>query len=392
MTAMSAIKTDRNTTDSNLATRVGDTCRWESENIYSSGREYFEGLLIDIDNAVSSIELAVYIFSLGELGQQVAAALARAAERKVRVRLMVDGVGSAANAEIIAGQLSVVGAEVRIYHPLPWYWGNYRWSLRLGEGWKKFIYFIASMNRRDHRKFCVIDQAIVWCGSFNISQDHLKQDIPWRDYGVRLTGDVSTALVESFNGVWFDHKNRKIVYRVSNLFRSNASRRLRRLSNRLLVERIRNARHRVWICSAYFAPSGAVIRAIKAARARKLDVRIIVAGRSDVPLFPILSATYFTDLLKIGVVIYSYQLGMLHAKAMLVDEQCLIGSTNLNHRSFLHDLELDVVLSSADSVERLKLLLEQDMANSLILSLDNISKWRRYILFGWILRIMRYWM
>lgn len=368
-----------------------EACRWASENIYSSGEEYFEGLLIDIDNAVSSIELAVYIFSLGELGQRVADALARAAERKIRVRLMVDGIGSAADAEALASQLTTFGVEVRIYHPLPWYWGNYRWSLRLGAGFQKFVYFLASMNRRDHRKFCVIDKRIVWCGSFNISQDHLKQNTPWRDYGVRLTGEVSAALVESFNGVWFGHKDRK-TYRVTSLFRSNATRRLRHVSNRLLVERIRNARYRVWICSAYFAPSRAVIRAIKSARARELDVRIIVAGRSDVPLFPILSATYFADLLKIGAAIYSYQSGVLHAKAMLVDEQCLIGSTNFNHRSFLHDLELDVVLTSADSVERLKLLLEQDMAKSLILSLDNVSKWRRYILFGWILRLMRYWM
>jgi cardiolipin synthase len=389
---MSVVKSNQNTAISNQSASVNDGCRWESENIYSSGQEYFDGLLIDIDYATSSIELAVYIFSLGDLGQRVVSALERAAERNVRVRLMVDGVGSAVDAETIAEQLTIIGAEVRIYHPLPWYWGNYRWSLRLGDGLQKFVYFIASMNRRDHRKFCVIDQQTVWCGSFNISQDHLKQETPWRDYGVRLTGEVSIALVESFNSIWFSHKNRKTTYRVSNLFRSNVSRRLRRLSNRLLVERIRNARSRVWICSAYFAPSGAVIRAIKVARARELDVRIIVAGRSDVPLFPILSATYFTDLLKIGVEIYSYQSGVLHAKAMLVDEQCLIGSTNLNHRSFLHDLELDVLLSSADSVERLKLLLEQDMANSLILSLDNVSKWGRYVLFGWILRLMRYWM
>lgn len=385
-------KTNQKAEVSKASLPVTNGCSWESENIYSSGQEYFEGLLSDINIAETSIEFAVYIFSLDEIGQRMLVALLGAAQRKVKVRLMVDGFGSAVQAQTIAGQLTDVGAEVRIYHPLPWYWGNYRWSLSLGDGFQKFLYFIASMNRRDHRKFCVIDQQIAWCGSFNISQDHLKLEIPWRDYGVRVTGDVSAALVESFNSIWFHHKSRNPRYRVSSLFRSNASLRLRRLSNRLLVERIRNAGQRVWICSAYFAPSGAVIRAIKSARARELDVRIIVAGRSDVTLFPFLSATYFTDLLKIGVEIYSYHSGVLHAKAMLVDEECLIGSTNLNHRSFFHDLELDVVLSSQDSVERLKLLLQQDMGNSLRLSLDNGSKWGRYILFGWILRIMRYWM
>ena len=371
---------------------VGNDSSWESENIYSSARKYFEGLLNDIDNAVSSIEFAVYIFSLDELGQRVAAALARAAQRKVRVRLMIDGFGSAAHAETIAGDLTAVGAEVRIYHPLPWYWGNYRWSLRLGDRLDKFYHFIGSVNRRDHRKFCIIDAKTAWVGSFNISQAHLEQAPPWRDYGVRLTGNALFALIDSFDSIWSRRKNQKNSYRILNLFRSNASHRLRRLSNRLLVERIKNARQRVWICSAYFSPSGAVIRAIKSARASNLDVRIIVAGSSDVPLFPLLSATYFADLLKIGISIYSYQAGVLHAKAILVDQQCLIGSTNLNHRSFFHDLELDVVLSSQGSIERMQSLLEQDMENSLILSLDNVSKWGQFILFGWLLRIMRYWM
>jgi len=365
---------------------------WQSENIYSSAREYFEGLLNDIDHAVSSIEFVVYIFSLDEIGLRVADALKKAAQRNVRVRLIVDGFGSAAHAETIAGQLSAAGAEVRIYHPLPWYWSNYRWSRKSGDWFQKFYYFVGAMNRRDHRKFCVIDRETAWCGSFNISQDHLEIEIPWRDYGVRVTGNALSALTENFEGIWFRRKIKNPANQVLNLIRSNASRRLRRLSNQLLVERIRNARERVWICSAYFAPSGAVIRAIKLARAGNLDVRIIVAGRSDVSIFPLLSATYFTDLLKIGVVIYSYQVGVLHAKAMLVDQQALIGSSNLNHRSFHHDLELDVVLSSQDSIERISSLLEQDMEKSLVLSLNNVSKWGRFILFGWLLRILRYWM
>jgi cardiolipin synthase len=376
--------------NTNLAASNGFS--WRSENIYSSAHEYFEGLLNDIDHAVSSIEFAVYIFSLDEIGLRVADALTKAAQRNVRVRLIVDGFGSATHAEKIAAQLSAAGAEVRIYHPLPWYWSNYRWSRKSGDWFQKFYYFVGAMNRRDHRKFCVIDRETAWCGSFNISEDHLRADAAWRDYGVRLTGKALYSLTESFDSIWFRRKIQIPPYQLLNLFRSNASRRLRRLSNRLLVDRIRNARERVWICSAYFSPSGAIIRAIKTARASNLDVRIIVAGRSDVSLFPLLSSTYFADLLKIGVVIYSYQTGVLHAKAMLVDQQALIGSSNLNHRSFHHDLELDVVLSSQDSIERISSLLEQDMDKSLVLSLNNVSKWGRFILFGWLLRILRYWM
>ncbi len=97
-------------------------------------------------------------------------------------------------------------------------------------------------------------------------------------------------------------------------------------------------------------------------------------------------------LLKIGVLIYRYQAGILHAKAMLVDQQCLVGSTNLNHRSFHHDLELDVILSMQESIERIKSLLQQDMENSLKLSQANVMIWGRFMLFDWMLRIIRYWL
>ena len=365
---------------------------WDSEAIYSSAKLYFEGLLCDIDSAEISIDLVVYIFSLDEIGLRFADALSNASQRGVKIRLLVDGVGSAIDAESIARRLSGAGCEVRIYHPLPWYWGNYRWSLRPGSGIEKLYYFIAAMNRRDHRKFCVIDSSVAWCGSFNICQDHLNETIPWRDYGVRLTGDAVVSLIDTFDSVWFGRKNQNVSSRVLRFFRSNYSLRLRRLSNRLLVVKIRNAKQRVWICSAYFSPSGAVIRAIKAAKAKNVDVRLIVAGRSDILLFPVLSSTYYADLLKIGVSIYRYQAGILHAKAMFVDQLCLIGSTNLNHRSFHHDLELDVVLSMPDSIGRIKLLLEQDMQNSLQLSQENVMLWGRFMPFGWILRMLRYWL
>ena len=365
---------------------------WDSESIYSSAMLYFDSLVMDIEKAVSSIELAVYIFSLDKVGRRVAKALSDASQRGVEVRLLIDGVGSADDAEIIAGQLSGAGTVVRIYHPLPWYWGNYRWSLSPGSGIEKLYYFIASMNRRDHRKFCIIDQSIAWCGSFNICRDHLNGLPPWRDYGVRLTGEAVVSLVETFNNVWFGREKLRLSTRISRFSRSNYSLRLRRLSNQLLVAKIRNAKQRVWICSAYFSPSRAVVKAIKIAKSRNVDVRLIVAGRSDIQLFPVLSSTYYADLLKIGVSIYRYQAGILHAKAMLVDQQCLIGSTNLNHRSFHHDIELDVVLSMQDSIDRVKSLMQEDMENALQLSQANVTIWGRFMLFGWILRIVRYWL
>ena len=159
-----------------------------------------------------------------------------------------------------------------------------------------------------------------------------------------------------------------------------------------LVERIGNARQRLWICNAYFSPSGAVIRAIKKSRKRGVDVRLVVADRSDVMLFPMLSATYYADLLKAGISIFYYRAGMLHAKMMLIDQQCVVGSTNLNHRSFYHDLELDVVLSSPELIAKAQVLIEEDIRGSQISRLSDLSVISRGFGFGWLLRIIRYWL
>lgn len=366
-------------------------CGWNTEQLVSSASDYYEMLLQDIDRATQRVALAVYIFSLDDVGCRVVDGLVRAAERGVEVKVTVDGVGSADDAEFIAKKLFAVGAKLKIFHPLPWYWRSYRWSITPGPALKKFYYFIASLNRRDHRKFCVIDDSVAWCGSFNLCNDHLDQISPWRDYAARLTGPAVSSLGNNFEAVWCG-KLHTVEELSLHYFRTNISRRSRRFRNHLLAHRIRHARQRVWICNAYFSPSGAVIRAIKAARNRQVDVRLIVAGRSDVALFPFLSSTYYADLLKLGVKIYRYQTGILHAKLMLVDQQCVVGSTNLNHRSFYHDLELDVVLSAEASIEWATSSLQQDMRSSLRLSLTDMPDFSRSLFFGWLLRIIRYWL
>jgi len=369
---------------------AGHVDGWESECIYASAERYFDTLLSDIDGAMHSVAIAVYIFSLDGIGRRLIYALCCAARRGVSVRLVVDGVGSASSGHAIASELTAAGAQVRIFHPLPWYWDSYQWSIKSGSLLYKLTFFFAALNQRDHRKLCIIDNVAAWCGSFNISQLHLDKSAPWRDYGVRVSGKQLTNLTASFDSVWFQQQ-KKFLHSSLRYFIGNHSITLRRLHNRQLLHRIRSARQRLWICSAYFAPSGSVIRAIKRARNNGVEVRLIVAERSDVALFPMLSSTYYGDLLNMGVSIYCYRAGMLHAKSMLVDRQCVVGSSNLNHRSFYHDLELDLVLSSPRSVAQMRELMLQDMANSNELVRENLSVWRSSTIFGWLIRLVRYW-
>ncbi len=364
---------------------------WEREHVFDSGRAYFDAMLDGIDRARHTIDLAVYIFALDSVGEAFLARLQAAARRGVQVRVLVDGVGSAESAATLAEALCAAGAEFHVYHPLPWYWRSYRWSLRRGPWLQKCWYFINRLNRRDHRKFTVIDRHQAWCGNFNLCADHLGVNGPWRDYGVYVEGRAVRSLCDNFDQVWLGRKGRFGLGDYQCCL-SNVSRRMRWIKNRKLATGIRRARQRAWISSAYFAPSGALVRAIKAARRRGIDVRVIVAGRSDILLFPELTSTYYADLLKIGVAVYEYDQAVLHAKLVLVDEECIIGSTNFNHRSFYHDLELDVVLSAPASIRQLEAWLQRDMDDARVVDESDLSPLRRSFWLGWLPRLIRYWM
>lgn len=364
---------------------------WASERVYDSARQHYDSMLQGIDSALSRIDLAVYIFELDEIGEMFVQRLRQAAQRGVRVRVLVDGVGSARSAFALGERLTGVGAEFHIYHPLPWYWDDYRWSLREGSWIQKFWFFLNTVNRRDHRKFMVVDGCRAWCGNFNLCVDHIGDSPPWRDYGVRVEGGEVADLVKHFEQVWTDCEEGEIVINPE-LSCSNESMRTRWRRNRRLARTIREARHRVWICNAYFSPSPSILRAIRAAGKKNIDIRLIVAGRSDVPLFPLLTSTYYADLLKMGASVYQYDRGILHAKVVLVDDRCIIGSTNMNHRSFYHDLELDVILSHRESVESMEEWLRRDMKLSRRIGRADVSPLSRSFWLGWLPRLLRYWM
>jgi cardiolipin synthase len=130
-------------------------------------------------------------------------------------------------------------------------------------------------------------------------------------------------------------------------------------------------------------------RALLAACRSGCDVRLILPERSDVAVFPSLSSHYYRELLRAGARIFLYQPGVLHAKALLVDEQAVLGSSNWNYRSTLHDLELDVVLRDPDAVKPLEQTLLADMADSREVAFEDTL---RPGLVSWVLYGLRYWM
>ncbi|HEY9033024.1 MAG TPA: phospholipase D-like domain-containing protein [Pseudomonadales bacterium] len=367
---------------------------WLSEQLFTDGDAYFNSLLADIARAQQRIDMTFYIFELDHIGQRFADALIAARERGVSVRLLIDGIGSVFHGGRIARLLSRHGCEVRIFHPLPFSPALFRWSVVQGNLLQKILFLLLNINQRNHYKLCMIDQHIIWSGSFNISAHHLSHQLggsDWRDYGVRLTDDNTDDIQSCFDTLWGNANSRPMLSRLQK-FRANLSLPMRLFYNRLLLFRIRHATQRIWICSAYFAPSRSLIRALLKARKNGVDVRLILPSRSDVLLFPAISQTYYRQLLRHGIRIYEYGPRILHAKVMLLDQQCWIGSTNMNHRSFYHDMELDLILTLPDTIRAVTRQLEMDMQQARPIDPQHLDRLSLRLFFARILRIFRYWL
>ena len=373
-----------------------------NEMILASGEAYFSSLLNDINNAEYSIDLEMYIFRRDIIGKKIAQALADAAERGVCVRVLVDGAGSPLWSASLARTLEKSGAKTRVFHPFPWQLWNWSRSVVKLPTLLKWTYLLLKINFRNHRKVCIIDEKIAYAGSTNISKCHLPKNRggdDWRDISIRLTNIDLTDLNDAFDCAW---THRTIKERLREAFRHvrrdpiirlNHIRHRRRILYKSLLRRIRQCRHRIWITNAYFVPDNFLLRKLKEAARAGVDVRILLPKKSDVMMMPWASSTFYYSLLKAGVRIYEYLPSMLHAKILILDNWASIGSSNLNHRSLLHDLEVDINLTNKSSKKILADLFLQDITQSKEVALDSwhITHPRYHRILGKLLLYMKYW-
>jgi cardiolipin synthase len=332
---------------------------WIEEEVFSSGDLFFDEILDAIQNAKRSVEVETFIFANDTLGRRVAQVLKAAAARRVRVRLCVDGVGSWAIERDFWRELMNSGVECKVYHALPWQRGS-----------NGLTFSLARINRRNHRKLWIIDHEIAFVGSMNVSENHLesvKGENAWRDVGVKLKGPPVVWLRAAFETVWQSKTRSRHWKRFSELasrsglgrsgrelVEFNLSRAARRRKNWTLFRRIENSKNCVWLVNPYFVPCRQLVSSLKSAAIRGVDVRLVIPTQSDVFFMPIIAKSYFGMLLKHGVKIYEFQPSMLHAKIVVIDDWVRIGSSNLNHRSLLHDLEVNVILKMERSLQTVR--------------------------------------
>lgn len=335
---------------------------WSAVRIFYSGDEYFESMLHDIRNATHSITIESYIFNIDPLTLNILDELGKARARGVSVKIVVDGFGAYYNIPDLDRLCSKRGIEFRVFHPLPY---PLLWARELFSKYSLHSSLLfKSLNRRNHRKVTIIDEKRAYLGSLNFTQDHsakYKGTKAWRDTGVWVEGPPLQALVLAFQisylrtyvkGLtqWIGRWKRR-ADPFENVLRLNTTQRSRRRLYRNLLIRLSTAQSRIYVTTAYFLPKRSLLRAFLKAARRGVDVKIMMPGKSDVPMVKWAAFSMVRFLLQKKIAIFEYQKTILHAKTMIIDDDVFIGSFNLNHRSILHDLEVEAVLKDPESLQ-----------------------------------------
>jgi cardiolipin synthase len=283
--------------------------------LLAGGREAFPRMLRAIREARQSVHLEVYHLAREGVGDAFREALSEAAQRGVRVRVILDGWGSALDGRWLQAMLEPDGAEVKIYHPLS--------------------ALFSGRFRRNHRKILVVDGAVAFLGGINIADEYghvgpgrapdLADDSPeWMDLAVELRGAPAAWLEARLRGERPSRPPGPVQVHLSGI---GGGGRLRKLYLRSFGA----ARTEILAAHAYFLPDRRFVRSITAAARRGVKVTLLLAGRSDVPLIRAATTRLYRNLIQGGVEIREWTRSVHHAKVAVVDgEKVLMGSFNLD--------------------------------------------------------------
>jgi cardiolipin synthase A/B len=337
--------------------------------ILTNGSAFYPAMLDAIRGARRSIDMECYIFQPGRAGNQFIEALAERAESGVTVTIVVDAIGSSRLSGSSLARLRDAGCQVESYQPLRWY-------------------SLARINNRTHRELLIVDGDVAFIGGAGIADWwHEPADgaRAWRDTVARVEGPVVAALQGVFVENWleccgeilcggasFPHLEPRgdttaFVVKSSPSDRATAS----RVAFQLLIEA---AQKEVWISTPYFLPDKTLRRALVQTVARGVRVTVVVPGReTDQKWVRFASRRMFGELLEGGLAIYEYH-GMTHCKALIVDGLwSMIGTTNIDNRSFEHNDEVNLVMRDTGVAERLLVDFARDVADSVEVTLET---WR----------------
>lgn len=329
----------------------------EETRLLVDGGEFFAALGKRIDQAKHHVHIEFYIWQDDARANEMLARLVAAARRGVEVRLLLDPIGCFGLRRSHFAELIAAGGKFawfRTAHPL-----RNQWTFTL----------------RNHRKLQVIDCQHCFVGGMNMGREYAGEDPkvgPWRDLQIEISGGAARKFQMIFADDWFFATEEKLL---APRYRCRPEHEQHLLVQPMtdgpdgqddpiqmsIVAMLNTAQQRVWLTAGYFGPNEPLLTALQIAAARGIDVRMLVAGKSDHPLLVNVGRSYYEELLRYGVKIYEYEAGINHAKVALVDtEWIMVGSANLDTRSMRLNFELNAVVRDPVTAKELAAVLSKD--------------------------------
>jgi len=322
--------------------------------LLTTGEEEFAALERHIRQARHTIHIATFILTRDDVGRRIVSLLAARAQEGVKVRLLLDALGCPLSSLFFVNPLRRAGGEVGRFMPV--------------------VPFLSpkSANLRNHRKLAIFDHHTVIMGGRNIAHDYMGPDHfrkRWRDFGVVIEGPAAALLNEVFSADWCFTTRQKPETLQSEIppqcVEPRGTCELQVVASgpdvpgdplyEGIVAMIQEAEHNIWIVTPYFIPDDVLQRSLIVKARAGCQVTLIVPAQSNHRITDFARRYYTRELHRAGARVMLYRGGMLHAKAVIVDDRtALLGSPNFDLRSLFVNFEIGVLVHSRTEVRAMK--------------------------------------
>ena len=349
---------------------------------YTEGDALYADMVTAINAATQSINIESYIFANDAVGEEFIQLLYKKIAQEVTVRIIIDSVGSRRFENFKHfRKLSKRGVLVKWFNP---------WS------WRDPLKF----NRRNHRKLMLIDDELCFIGGFNIHDKSSKKyygENRWKDSHISFHGDLAKQLSAQFDLIWCGKiRQLSTVNSLDSLTHivPNANRKCRNHLRCKYLATISQARKSIKVTTPYFVPDSQMLKALVQAAKSGISITLLIPKYNDHALLKYAAYWYYQKLILSGINIYEFTSRMLHAKTMIVDDDtAVIGSANMDYRSFFLNNEIMLFSKRRELVEHINQDFTESLEQSCIVSLKEATTRSPLSLFStFIAYLLRRWL
>ncbi|MBS4218866.1 cardiolipin synthase [Bacillus sp. FJAT-49711] len=349
--------------------------------LITNGSDLFDIYFKDLREAKSSIHILFYIVKNDRFSQVFWDVLMEKAKEGVKVRLLLDWLGSRHVPKKWIRAAHNCGIDIAFCH-VP-----------------RLPFLIFTLQQRNHRKITIIDDRIGYLGGYNIGKEYIDLDpklAPWRDYHIRVTGEGISDLQNEFMVDWERARKKKVpvhdgpsVESGEMLHRFYPAEGIGVESH--LLKLIDSAKISISIGTPYFIPTEAIMASLEAALKRGVSITVLVPNTADHAIVKEASFRYLRRVLAGGGQVYQFEKGFFHAKVIIVDGKiCDIGTANFDRRSILLNHEINCYIYDKTFIADVEQALREDITHSHLMSLEKLKsvgfrvKLKEWL--GWIIK------